>query len=393
MYHCHRKVSNGQPSLYHSFISWFFNSSKGIIKVWDILTLNLLRTFPPPVTRPPCNGPVGQIFVRDDLLIANIGSRVLVWQAKPASPDKKTKVKRSGKPNKGRGISTAMNRWQRALALPLSFFHLLTSPSYIEQMELLSDIKETKQDIEAERARVNRANGRIRAEQTSLDDLGLTEAEAIDYLLMLSREEEEERRRLVSDVALSSSLSSSSSASAPLSTLSCSDNLDALFVMDGEHLTSPNATADSGRRSCNATWSALSDDTSSDSGSPASSLDDSSEFPSIGSASSNACVRRQTEPVRLAGSWSQGSLVRSRQQQSPNESPAPPSSMRSSIQSQLLTTRQTRDEEDEEMRFILELSLAEARSRGEIWYYLTRYEEKSIAYCDASLDERCRRFS
>lgn len=65
----------------------------------------------------PC---VEQIIARDDLLVANIGTRVLVWQAKPIALNKKIKVKQSSKP-KGRGIPTAVNKWERASYLSFSF--------------------------------------------------------------------------------------------------------------------------------------------------------------------------------------------------------------------------------------------------------------------------------
>ena len=85
------------------------------MKVWDCLTFALLRSFVSPAAKPSPTGqwdPVGQIILRDDLLVANVGSRILVWQAGAVRADKKGKAKHAGKP-KGRGADGTLNKWQR----------------------------------------------------------------------------------------------------------------------------------------------------------------------------------------------------------------------------------------------------------------------------------------
>lgn len=66
-------------------------------------------------------------------------------------------------------------------------FHL------IEQLELHRDINESRKALEYEHAYVQRAYGREREQRSTLDELGLDEVEAVEYALMLSRDEEEAR--------------------------------------------------------------------------------------------------------------------------------------------------------------------------------------------------------
>ena len=55
-------------------------------------------------------------------------------------------------------------------------------------------------ELEYERAHTQRIHGREREQRSTLDALGLSELEAVEYVLMLSREEEEARRqRMVVD--------------------------------------------------------------------------------------------------------------------------------------------------------------------------------------------------
>lgn len=245
-----------------------------------------------------------------------------------------------------------------ACVIPIVFFQdYLTISFYAEHKEMISDIRETKQEIQAERARVNRFNGRLKAQQGSLDQLGLTETEAVDYLLMVSREEEE--RRMVADLLLSSTSPTASDATPTNSTSHFHastqvDALDGIFVLDG--VDAP-PTSDINEVRLNGTpWSAQSD--SSNSPSAASSLDDPSEFPNITSSSVH------TQPICLAGSWSRGSPISS--WDSPKAPTVASSVSGNSLRSRLSDISQSRhDEEDEELKYVLELSLAEARSRDE----------------------------
>lgn len=63
-------------------------SSRGTIKVWDSLTLAPLRSFPSPGFRPRAGGEwegVGKIVLEKDLLLVNVGSRVMAWKAGPVT--------------------------------------------------------------------------------------------------------------------------------------------------------------------------------------------------------------------------------------------------------------------------------------------------------------------
>jgi len=60
-------------------------------------------------------------------------------------------------------------------------------------MDMYRDISESQREIEEERSRKRSAYGRKMDQLGSLEILGLNEQEALDYVLMLSRDEEERR--------------------------------------------------------------------------------------------------------------------------------------------------------------------------------------------------------
>lgn len=62
-------------------------------------------------------------------------------------------------------------------------------------MELHEAISESRRDLEEEKKHIQRACGREREQMASLEGLGLNEVEAVEYVLMVSRDEEEARRR------------------------------------------------------------------------------------------------------------------------------------------------------------------------------------------------------
>ena len=57
------------------------------------------------------------------------------------------------------------------------------------------DIAESRRELEYEQAHTRQTFGRERDQQLTLDHLGLSEVEAVEYVLMLSRDEEEARRQ------------------------------------------------------------------------------------------------------------------------------------------------------------------------------------------------------
>ena len=70
---------------------------------------------------------------------------------------------------------------------------MIVHRSIIEQVDMCRDISESQQEIEEEQSRKRAAYGRERDQLGSLEVLGLNEQEALEYVLMLSRDEEEQR--------------------------------------------------------------------------------------------------------------------------------------------------------------------------------------------------------
>lgn len=66
--------------------------------------------------------------------------------------------------------------------------------TFAERYELHKDINESRHELEHEKAHTQRIMGREREQRSTLNKLGLSELEAVEYALMLSREEEEHRR-------------------------------------------------------------------------------------------------------------------------------------------------------------------------------------------------------
>lgn len=62
-----------------------------------------------------------------------------------------------------------------------------------QQLELYRDITESRQEIDDQQAYVKRAYGREREQRSTLNNLGLDELEALEYVLMLSRDEAQAR--------------------------------------------------------------------------------------------------------------------------------------------------------------------------------------------------------
>ncbi|CAL1697479.1 unnamed protein product [Somion occarium] len=149
-------------------------SSKGTIRAFDSLNFACLRTFP--ATGRPAIGeapdPVSNVVVDREALAASIGSRVMGWFAGPVGRERTHHKGRHAKSSKSHPLA----KWQ-------------------QQVELYRDIAESRQELEHEQAHTRRTFGREREQQSTLAHLGLNEVEAVEYVLMLSREEEELRRR------------------------------------------------------------------------------------------------------------------------------------------------------------------------------------------------------
>jgi hypothetical protein len=66
--------------------------------------------------------------------------------------------------------------------------------AFAERYDLHKDINESRRELEHEKAYTQRTVRREREQHSTLNVLGLSEVEAVEYALMLSREEEERRR-------------------------------------------------------------------------------------------------------------------------------------------------------------------------------------------------------
>ncbi|THH18239.1 hypothetical protein EW146_g2713 [Bondarzewia mesenterica] len=141
-------------------------SSRGNIKVFNILTLALLRSFHPPV-----HSIVRKILLNKEMLVASVGSRVVAWKGGVVEGGK------NGGKTKGKAKQEGYAKWHK-------------------QYELLREIAESRDALVQEARYTKDVVGRERAHLSTLKTLGLSEREAVEYTLMLSREEEERRRRL-----------------------------------------------------------------------------------------------------------------------------------------------------------------------------------------------------
>jgi len=150
-------------------------SSRGTVKVWDALSVAHLRTFPSPSARPTADGErdgVNQILLERTVLLVSVGSKVMAWQAGPVGKHDKAHAK-------GKQVRAVRNaglaKWQ-------------------QQIEMYRDIAESRRDLDEEQSYTRRVFGREREQQSTLAHLGLSEVEAVEYVLMLSRDEAEDRR-------------------------------------------------------------------------------------------------------------------------------------------------------------------------------------------------------
>ncbi|KDQ12153.1 hypothetical protein BOTBODRAFT_146867 [Botryobasidium botryosum FD-172 SS1] len=360
-------------------------SACGGIKIWDVLTHALIRAFGTASPRghvhpgPAAPGDAGntgnaregvnEIIVKRDFVMAAVGGRALAWKIGPLGVGGKGKEKkRSG------GSGRDMSKWH-------------------QQIQIKNDIRESRIEIEQERRAVQRSYAREHAQMATLGELGLDEGEALEYALMLSREEEEAR---VGDDSMTwftpppsaSASSSGFSSSQPSSPGFGRGDEDA--DVDARGMT-PDSYSPTPIPSPRTRGDPIRSASASDSQNPA--------FPPI-----SPSPRKSVPQSPKSGSWS--SIVQSlmpsssstparsaaeRAVDNPSSSGSPPwtassaAAMAPSGGSSLLAASLARHnvsatsssaslsqgrrrgarDEDEELQFVLALSLAEARSRGE----------------------------
>ncbi|EMD32759.1 hypothetical protein CERSUDRAFT_99136 [Gelatoporia subvermispora B] len=152
-------------------------SERGTVKVWDSLTFAPIRSFSSPMPRA-AEGDgecTTQIALERDVLVASVGNRVVALRAGPVGKHRRA----LGKAKQSSGTSArhaSVAKWHK-------------------QVEMHRDIAESCRVLEEEQQHVRRVFGREREQHSALSHLGLSEVEAVEYVLMLSRDEEEARLR------------------------------------------------------------------------------------------------------------------------------------------------------------------------------------------------------
>ncbi|KAI9435835.1 hypothetical protein H4582DRAFT_1968992 [Lactarius indigo] len=136
-------------------------SARGAIRVLDLLTLETLRSIAAPMNRD-----VGQIELIGEALVAIIGGEVLAWSSGRFNLGGKDTLK-----SKGKGKQHSHKKW-------------------FKQVELKNEILEAKSRLVEESHKSWRSIGPEREQLKKLQDIGLSEREAVEYTLMLSRDEE-----------------------------------------------------------------------------------------------------------------------------------------------------------------------------------------------------------
>ncbi|THH04240.1 hypothetical protein EW145_g5671 [Phellinidium pouzarii] len=183
----HPNVEGGVTALACTAHVLATGSARGTTLIYDILTLRLLHEFPSPAPRahlrqdpetdtgrPRDANAVRNIILDTDMVLVSVGERVLAWKAGPVKPQKwKPTIKVSNA--KGRNA-----KWHKRL-------------------EIAQDINESCQAAAESHVYAQQSHERRRAQLATLDSLGLDEHEALEYVLMLSRDEEETRRELASE--------------------------------------------------------------------------------------------------------------------------------------------------------------------------------------------------
>ncbi|KAJ6625814.1 hypothetical protein B0H10DRAFT_2000803 [Mycena sp. CBHHK59/15] len=156
--------------------------ARGTTKVWDALTLEHLRTFATRkrVTALPGAAPTESPAVRQillgpekEVLLVAVADRVMAWRAGPVPKSGGIKAKNASGKKKERS----------------------TVSKYHQQLEMHQAIDDSRHLLEEESKYVQKAYDREREQRARLETLGLDEVEAVEYILMLSREEVIERER------------------------------------------------------------------------------------------------------------------------------------------------------------------------------------------------------
>ncbi|KAL5631381.1 hypothetical protein ACGC1H_007036 [Rhizoctonia solani] len=153
-------------------------SAQGNTAIFDSLSQQLLRRIPSPAPASAVGRePVSQLVVEGDTVVISVGSQIVAWQVRKDSsksdPWAKSPKGKQGVNGKGRG--TVVAKWQH-------------------RNELNTEISHSLNQMKHEHARTQPGLRRARAQAGVLAEMGLDEADAVQYLMMLSREEDEARK-------------------------------------------------------------------------------------------------------------------------------------------------------------------------------------------------------
>ncbi|PFH47443.1 hypothetical protein AMATHDRAFT_50310 [Amanita thiersii Skay4041] len=164
-------------------------SARGTVHVWDGLTFGHLRRFDSHHSRRhrhhhhtqhegANDDAVKQIAIdsEKEVFIASSGNRLLAWRVGPVPADYSGKLR-------GRNSASHSVRKNRS-----------GHAKYIQQLEMKETIKESQHLVAQESESYKRAFNREKEHRAKLNKLGLTEAEAIEYVMMLSRDEASGKR-------------------------------------------------------------------------------------------------------------------------------------------------------------------------------------------------------
>ncbi|KAL1720223.1 hypothetical protein EV715DRAFT_197331 [Schizophyllum commune] len=365
-------------------------SARGAIHAYDALTLERVRTFDALETR---SATKDKEKKRDketrEMLLATVGDEVLAWQlGKVPKTQRHVMV---GAKGKGRA-------WRERK---------------IEIREGMASAKGADRNFPGRHlSNSNFSQGNVnkqaRVQQAKMDALGLDEAEALEYVMMLSREEAGPQATLDEGV-FEGDFDSASLAGADDASLAGVDDASLADVDDspGSRGASPSAgrpippstssrgtapPASSSRRTSPPATSALA---FLPSPSPPASLDDEVAFPSVSPHTPSSSVRAsppstthsawstplrasppsssvRASPPIVSGAWSSlsagaWSSVPAASPPSPGTTGGTPESVPSgaSVNVGDMDNAENLDDMDDDLRYAIELSLAEARSRGD----------------------------
>ncbi|KAK0490819.1 WD40-repeat-containing domain protein [Armillaria novae-zelandiae] len=160
-------------------VTLLVGSAKGQVDAFDAYTFEHLRTFSTQVSRRGEQSAIVQEIIvspEKDVLIVSLGDRVMAWKAGVV-------------PRNGSGGVRARNMTGKKRSKGV------TSSKGHAQLDLKASVSESLALLKQEQERARQAHSRERKQRENLENLGLSEVEAVEYLLMLSRDEQAEKER------------------------------------------------------------------------------------------------------------------------------------------------------------------------------------------------------